>query len=211
MAGKPTTKRATATTELVLGQAAQQITKAVSELSSATATINKLVAQSEELTLLVANKEASISELSTQYSEKERQLNVELDLSFKANTENVVNEYLKSTGKVSISNIELTTLRKDLEESRANVAKETEKAVSDATSAVKSNFENAIKLLQSENKAVAAQNEAKLGSLESQNKFLEDQVTKLYKQLDSEREAGTERAKAGSVGSINVGDSSRNK
>jgi hypothetical protein len=41
------------------------------------------------------------------------------------------------------------------------------------------------------------------------NKFLEEQVTKLYQQLDAERAAGIERAKAGSIGNITVGDTNR--
>ena len=100
---KPTTKKASVSTELVLGQAAQQITKAVAELNAVTGTIGKLSAQAEELTLLVANKEDAIEALTVAYAEKERQLNVDLDLSFKSNTERVVNEFLRSTGKVSIS------------------------------------------------------------------------------------------------------------
>ena len=42
MAVKPTTKKASASTEIVLGQAAQQISKAVNELNAATETVNKL-------------------------------------------------------------------------------------------------------------------------------------------------------------------------
>lgn len=132
-----TTKKASASTEIVLGQAAQQIAKAVTELNAATSTVGQLVSQAEELTLQVANKESQIADLEVQYAEKARQAEVEFDL-------------------------------------------------------------------HSENKAVAAENSAKIGTLATQNKFLEEQVTKLYLQLDAERAAGIERAKAGSVGSINV-------
>jgi hypothetical protein len=206
---KPTTKKATASTELVLGQAAQQITKAVTELNLATSTIGKLSAQAEELTLQVANKEDAIAALEVAFAEKERQLNVDLDLSFKSNTDRVVSEFLRSTGKVSISSEELQSLRQDLAETKANADAETKRQVAQATASVKSDYENMIKLLHSENKAVAAENAAKIGTLATQNKFLEEQVVKLYGQLDSERTAGIERAKAGSVGQINIGDGGR--
>lgn len=206
---KPTTKKASVTTELVLGQAAQQITKAVTELNGVTGTIGKLAAQAEELTLQVANKEEAIAALEVAYAEKERQLNVDLDLSFKANTERVVSEFLRSTGKVSISGEELQNLRQELAETKANADAETKKQVAQATASIKSDYENAIKLLHSENKAVAAENAAKIGTLGTQNSFLQEQVTKLYAQLDAERQAGIERAKAGSVGSINIGDGNR--
>jgi len=208
---KPAVKKATASTELVLGQAAQQISKAVNELVSATNTITKLSEQAEALTLLVANKEDAITALDIQFSEKERQLNVDLDLSFKSNTDKVVTTYLASVNRTSIPTSELENLRNELTEIKSNVTSSVKQQVSEVVTGIKSEYENSIKLIQSENRAVAAQNEAKLGSLESQNKFLEEQVTKLYKQLDSEREAGVQRAQASAVGSINLGDSTRNK
>jgi len=205
MAGKTTTaKKASVSTEIVLGQAAQQITKAVAELNNATASVNQLTAKAEELTLLVANKEEAIKALEVEFAEKERQLKVDLDLSFKANTDRVVNEYLTSVNKVAVSASELNTLKSELEEAKSNTEAQIKREVSAVASNLKSQYENEIKLIHSENKAIAAENAAKIGTLATQNKFLEEQVTKLYLQLDAERAAGIERAKAGSVGSINV-------
>ena len=48
-----------------------------------------------------------------------------------------------------------------------------------------------------------------MDSLVKQNELLEDTVGKLYGQLDAERSAGTERAKAGSIGNITVGETGR--
>ena len=197
-------KKASASTEIVLGQAAQQITKAVSELASATNTINKMVGQAEELTLQVANKEEAIISLDVAFAEKERQLKVDLDLSFRANTDRVVNEYLTSVGKTVIPASELSSLRKELDEVKSNTDGLIKKEVATVVSSLKSQYENEIKLIHSENKAIAAENAAKIGTLANQNEFLSEQVTKLYLQLDAERAAGIERAKAGSVGSINV-------
>lgn len=199
-----TTKKASVNTEIVLGQAAQQITKAVSELNAATATVGQLVTQAEDLTLQVANKESQIADLDVQYAEKARQAEVEFDLNVKANAERVVTDWLRTNGKVSISSEELSSLQRELADTKANTEAEVKKQVAQATASLKSHYENEIRLLHSENKAVAAENSAKIGTLATQNKFLEEQVTKLYLQLDAERAAGIERAKAGSVGSINV-------
>lgn len=202
-------KKASVATEQILGQAAQQITKAVSELTSATATIGKLTEQSEQLTLLVANKEDAIKALAVEFAEKERQLKVDLDLSFRANTEKVVTDHLTSNGKVAISANELRDLRTELETAKSGAEALVKKEVAIVASTLKSSYENEIKLIHSENKAIAAENAAKLGSLTTQNEFLEEQVTKLYGQLDAERSAGTERAKAGSIGNITVGETGR--
>jgi hypothetical protein len=201
---RPTAKKANANTEIVLGQAAQQITKAVNELNNATSTVNQLASRAEELTLQVANKEEAIQSLTIEYGERERQLNVNMELSFKANTNKVVNEHLASINSVSIPSSELNQLRSDLSEARSNTEAQVKREVTEIATKLKTQYENEIKLIHSENKAIAAENAAKMGSLSSQNTFLEGQVVKLYAQLDAERNAGIERAKAGSVGSINV-------
>ena len=201
---KTTAKKASQSTEIVLGQAAQQIAKGVSELKSASETIAQLVQASEDLSLQVANKEEAIAALDVQFAEKARQKEVELELNFKANSERVVNEFLTANGKTSISKTDLAAIQKELADTKANADAETKKAVAAATATLKSQYESEIKLMQSENKAVAAENASKIGTLTEKNQFLEAQVTKLYQQLDAERAASIERAKAGSVGSINV-------
>lgn len=202
-------RKASANTEVVLGQAAAQIAKAVNELKAATATVSTLSDQSEQLTMLVANKEEAISALEVEYAEKRRQADVELDLSFRANQERVVTQWLTSNGYTSIATSELTTLRSDLDTARTNTEATVKKEVASIVATLKTQYENEIKLIHSENKAIAAENAAKIGTLATQNKFLEEQVTKLYLQLDAERAAGIERAKAGSVGSINVTPSNK--
>jgi hypothetical protein len=209
MATKSTATKKSASTELVLGQAAQQIAKGVSELKSASETITKLVAQAEDLSLQVANKEEAIAALEVQYAEKARQADVDLELSMKSNTERVVVSYLTENGKVAISKSELSNLQKELADTKANAEAITSKEVALVTSTLKTQYENEIKLMQSENKAVAAENASKIGTLTEKNQFLETQVAKLYQQLDAERAAGIERAKAGSVGSINVSSEKR--
>jgi aspartyl/asparaginyl-tRNA synthetase len=206
MAGKTTTpaRKASVTTEVVLGKAAQQIAKAVSELNAATESVNQLASKTEDLTLQVANKEEAIAALEVEYNERKRQSDVDLQLTMKSSAERLVNEYLTSNGYVSISANELNSLRSELEQTKSTTEAQIKKEVATVASTLKSQYENEIKLIQSENKAISAENAAKIGTLATQNKFLEDQVTKLYLQLDAERAAGIERAKAGSVGSINV-------
>lgn len=205
MASKSTqTKKASASTEVVLGQAAQQILKAVSELNSASTTLGKLTSQSDELTLQVANKEDQIIALDIAYAEKARQAKVDLEVSMRANTESVVTEYLSSVGKVSIAKSELTALTKELSDTKAGADAETKKQVAIVSNTLSTQYANDKRFAESENKAVIAENASKIGVLQEKNKFLEDQTTKLFLQLEAERAAGVERAKAGSVGNINV-------
>lgn len=204
MAVKATTRKSSASTEIVLGKAAQQIAKAVNELNNTTATITTLVDQVEDLQLQISNKEESIEALGIHFKEKERQLEVELDLNFKASTEKVVEEYLKSKNKVSVDSKDLHELRVELENSKKEFNDAVSKEVMSVRTDLTNKFINDSKLLLAENKAIEAQNVAKIENLTSQNEFLEGQVAKLYEQMDDERKASIERAKASSVGSINV-------
>lgn len=206
---KTTTKKTSVTTEVVLGQAAQQITKAVNELNQAVNTVNELSSQVEELSLLVSNKEAQIEELDVIYAEKARQAEVDLNLRLKFNAENVVLNWLRENGKTTISQTDLDKLNSELATVKNSVETEVKKAIAQTTSTIKTQYENEIKLIHSENKAMTAENSAKIGTLTTQNKFLESQVEKLYSQLEAERAAGTERAKAASIGSINLNEPNR--
>jgi hypothetical protein len=109
----------------------------------------------------------------------------------------------------AINSNELKALRDELATVKSNTEKEIKAQVAAATNTIKSQFENDLRFIQSENKAVAAENASKIGVLAEKNKFLEEQVVKLYSQLDAERAAGIERAKAGSIGTITVGDTNR--
>jgi len=209
MAVTKTTKSSSKTTEMVLGQAAQQITKAVAELNSAVNTVNQLKSEAEELTLLVANKEEEIASLETTYAEKSRQSAVEFELNMKANAEKVVTEVLRASGKEAISSTELKALRQELDSVKANADANTKSQVAEVAASLKAQFENDLRFMQSENKAVAAENASRIGVLNEKNSFLESQVAKLYEQLNAERSASIERAKAGAIGNINVGDTNR--
>lgn len=209
MAVTKPSKKTSVSSEIVFGQAAQQINKAVTELGNATNTINTLVSQVEELSLQISNKETQIADLEVQFTEKAREAEVNFNLNLKANQDRVVNEVLRNSGMESISSADLKALRQELETVKSNTDSEVKKQVAIVTNSLTSKFENDVRFLQAENKAVAAENASKIGTLAEKNKFLEDQVTKLYLQLDAERAAGIERAKASAVGQITVGTDSR--
>ena len=198
--------RGNATTEVVLGQSAQHLTKAVAEILSAVGKVEELKTLGEELTLLVSNKEDAIKDLDVEFAEKERKLKVDLDLSFKANTDRVVTEYLRSIDKEAISSKELAGLKDTLAKTIAGTEAQIVKEVKAFQETSKLKFDNDTALLQAEHKVINAENKAKISSLETIVKALEAQITDYKEQLNAERVAGTARAQAGSIGTINLGD-----
>ena len=130
-------------------------------------------------------------------------------MNFKANAERVVNEFLTKEGKVAISNTELAALRKELVDVKANAESNTKKEVAQVANTLKTQYENEIRFMQSEHKAISADHASKIGTLTEQKTFLEKQNEKLYNQLEAERAAGIERARHSAVGYITVGDTTR--
>lgn len=198
------TKKTNTTTEVIVGQSAQHLTKAVAELNQAVSLVGGLESKSAELSLQVANKTAEIEGLDAEYTEKLRQKDVEFGLQFKENSTKVVTEFLSANGDVAISRHDLAALKNELETVKSNSQKEADKAVAIVSSKLKSEHESAMKLAEAEHKSSSIESNSKNSSLAEKNTFLEAQVAKLYEQLDSERNASIERAKAGAVGAINV-------
>lgn len=210
MVGRPR-KATSVTTEMVLGSAAQNLKKAVAELTIAVDSVKTLEVKGEELTLLVSNKEDQINDLDLKFAEKERQMTLDLDLKMKANAESTVNDFLSKVGKTSIAVSELNSLRKELETIKVNYAKEVTAEVGKAEGIAKARFEQDKRLLESEYKGSQATNIAKITALEEKVVFLTSQSAQWEKQLNAERTASVDRAKAGAVGTINVGDGSMRK
>jgi hypothetical protein len=166
-----------------------------------------LEGKSEDLSLQIANKEAKIDELTIAYTEKERQAQLDLSLRMKEQTETVVLEYLNANQKTAIPTTELNGLRSELEKLKADFTKEVNSQVGKAEAISKNHYEQALKLKDAEFSAKEATNTAENKSLQNRVAFLEDQVEMWKGQLEAERDASVQRAKASSVGAINVAPS----
>jgi hypothetical protein len=198
------TKKVSASTETFVGSAAQSLKKSLAEYVNATAAIDKMADRADELSTIVASKEAAIEELDVKYQEKERQLALDLDLRMKERTELVVNRYLNEQSKTAISTSELSALKQELETTKTNFNKDVQSAVAAATSNIKGTYESDKRLLEAEHRAAQAKNEAQIETLEGKVVFLEDQVEMWKSQLNSERQASIERSRNAQQPTINV-------
>jgi hypothetical protein len=197
-------KKTSLTTEATMGQAGNFLKKALGDLTTTVQTLQGLEEKSEELGLQIANKEAQIEELNVKFAEKERQMQLDLDLKMKGNTERVVLDYLQTTQKTAIPNNDLSAMKKQLETLDKNYHSDIAKAVDATKIEAERNYSNQIALKTAEFKASEAQNTAEIKNLQNKVTFLEDQVENWKGQLVAEREASIARAKASQVGAINV-------
>lgn len=189
-------KKQSVSTEIVLGQAANNFKKALGELRTAVSGCEGLEEKLENLQIEIAAKEDKIKELETQYSEKKRQAEVDLKLSIQASEESTVARVLADQGMIGISKEEVTKLSSELQTLKTNfddqLKKETQKAYSQANGDYKSRES----LLEAEYRAKEAGNVARISALEEKVVFLEKQNADLLAQLSAERQAGIERSKA---------------
>ena len=204
-------KSASITTEIVLGAAAKSLSKVVGELEVVVSSVKSLESKGEELTLLVVNKENEISELDVVFTEKERQLTLDLELKMKGNAEKVVTEFLYAQGKIAVAQTDFNALKKELETTKSNYLKDLEAEIGKAKGIAKSHYESEAKLLQSEHKTEQATNTSKIVALEEKVKWLEIQSSKWELALAEERKAGVQRAQASAIGTISLGNDGASK
>jgi hypothetical protein len=196
------------TTELVMGKAAASLQKAVSDAMKVAEDLSKLSGASEDLALTISNQENRIEELATIFTEKERQLQLDLDLKMRANAEDVVAKHLAAKNHRAVPNDEYARMEKDINEAETVLETTIKAEIGKAEGMAKSRFEGERRLMEAEYNAKEASNKAEIENLKKENTFLTGQVESWKRQLDEERKASIERAKAGSIGTLNVGDPS---
>lgn len=199
--------RPTVKTEVIVGAAAELAKRAANSLKESLAKFEELMSTSETQQLKIAEQEEKINELGTSYAEKLRAQEVEFDLKVKADSNKVVKELLGSQNLVAVPTEEYDALKKELSDLEKDFEDETAAAVKKETSIAYGRLENEKKLLEANFAAKEAENRAEIINLKAMNEQLREQAGLWKQSLDDERAAGIERAKAGSIGSINVGDS----
>jgi hypothetical protein len=202
--GKAPVKKSIAS-EVVIGKAAQDLTKAVAEISKALDGVKSLESRTEDLSLQISNKEAEIAQLDLDFKEKQRQMALDLELKMKGDAEATVTEYLRSKGRQAVAVTEYTEMTETIAKSRAEFEKTLASEIAKTAAMERSRYEAEKKLLEANQKAEQAANDAAIKALEQQVKFHETQSNIWKQQLEAERAASVERAKAGSIGNINLG------
>jgi hypothetical protein len=197
-------KKGTKTTESILGKAAVTLNGSLKSFEKFLGEVNAMPKTIEDYTLQITNLEAKIETLNTEYKEKKRQFDVQLELEKKADTHTIVAEYLESQSLTSIEISELTRLKDELTKFKTNFEEQLSKEVGKAVGYAKANLENEKKLMEAMFKAQEAENKSTITSLTAQLAAAKADTDQWKAQLNSERDASIKRAQASSVGAINV-------
>lgn len=192
-------------TEQVIGAAAASFNKAATNLQDAIKSIAGLVENSENLSREIAAKQSDIAQLSSDYTVKSRQAEIDFNLSLQETKDKTVTEYLKSVGKEAVESAAYKALQTDLAKSISERDTEVKRAVSIENSRLTRDFASEKALLESQFQTSTVKQVAQIEALQKENAALQKQVEQLFAQINAERAAGIERAKASAIGSVNVG------
>lgn len=183
-------------TELILQAAAKQIVTATTALQKVMVELAKNVEIIDAQNQQITQNEAKIEELSTKYSEKAREAEVNFSLSLKENQKETLEKILAEQGFTSIKNEELGELKKELETVKNNYNEELKKA----ETALKNEYEGKLhsqkNVMELEKKAELAELNGKLSSATDKLSLLETQLASAREEIVAMRNAETERVKA---------------
>jgi hypothetical protein len=192
-------------TDVVISFAAAALVKATASIQEAFKSIDGLNETAEALTRDIAAKKAEVASLTEQYQTKYRQAEVDFNLKLAEKKDATVAEYLKSVGKEAVESAAYRALQTDLAKSISERDTEVKRAVAIENSRLTRDFASEKALLESQFQTSTVKQVAQIEALQKENTSLTAQVAQLFKQIDAERAAGIERAKASAIGSVNVG------
>lgn len=185
----------TNTTKLI--KVADEITKIVDALKHTTGI-------HEDLTQDIAEKEQALNQLDTKFQEESRRRQVELELDFKEREASKVDQILKAQGKQAVNAGEYTVLVDSFTALKTEFSKRLEEEAGKIRGMESAKTASAIKQAQLELQVKEAANTAAITSLTEKNTLLAEQVKDYKGQLDAEREARVQEARARGTAMVTV-------
>lgn len=176
--------------------ASTNLTKVVTAVDQAVAQLKAVATEAENLQATIEEKQAAIKTLDVDFAEKLRAANVDLNLQVKENYKSVVQQYLLDNKLTMLPTDDLNSLKTAVETNTIAGKQEKEAALAELDKTLLSQFTAKIGVIKAEQAAALAEANAKVASLTDKVLFLGNQVRQLLEQLESERQAGVERAKA---------------
>lgn len=188
------------TTEVLIGSAASKLETAVKSLLSSMDSITDMERKSEQLTLLIVNKEQQIEELDSIYKQKEDTKKYELDLFSKQYPEQLLESYLNNTNQVVLSKRAYNELVSTSKEFDTKLKQE----IGSLEGVLTERFNNELKTNALMNEKTNAELAAKLQQKDSEISLYQHTISRLEQEIKDARELTRSVAESGKIGSINL-------
>lgn len=179
-------------------RSSKAMVKAAGDMAKVATELNTLSQTSVTLAEEIEYRQAELAGLDSQFASKEREKAAELRLKVIENEDGVLADLMKKRGLASISNVELTQLKRDLENALDNNEEAVNTAREAGYRAAASEFTAEINQLKSDHRVEMAELNASSAAKDSRIEFLESQVAQLQGELKAERETRLKIAEADS-------------
>lgn len=208
-----TAKKVNATTEAILGAAAAKFTQSAANLksliNSAGEVLETLGDKESELSISIVAKTDALALLDVEYAEKRRTQGVTLKLEEQADIAAVAKKYADANGKTIIDTDVLNAQQGEFEDLKVNFKDKVRAEAQAAIVAATSSHRQELALQEANFKATQATTQASITSLQGQLDATVKENARLYVQIDEERKASIERAKAQGSSVVNVSGQGR--
>lgn len=198
-------------TEAIIGAAHVKMQTAVKSLTEASKVFENFDQEIEAKTLKLTNLEAEIESQEEALKRKLEAVDYEVATRYKTNEAQFVNEYARMNDMTLLKTEDHKNLLKENETLKSEQESKIKSEVAKITASLTSDFENKTRIMEAEYRAKEATNTAEINSLKKETEFLRAQNLSWKEQLESERDASIERAKAGQIGTLNVGSGSNGR
>lgn len=182
--------------QIVLDRAQKALAAQSANLVKVATDLQGLVATSEGVVQKIEDLTAQAAELEAANATKRREADAELKLRTKEDRTGVLTELLKEGKLANITQAEVDSLRAELAAKLAADDKDQKVAVAVALAAAKRDSDAVMAGVVADNKVAAAQKDAQITMQADKITFLGTQVAQLQGQIDADRAARLEIAKA---------------
>jgi len=200
-----TAKKGTKATEVVVGTAAVKLNQAVKSLQEAVAQAGNLEETITGHVLKAEELEGRISDLQNTYENNKKQMAFDMDLEYKSNQKAFAEKYLSTTGLTAVPTEAWEGVNAELNHIKTEFNNRVNSEVGKVRGQLQASFDQDKRILELNFQAKEADNNAKISQKDQQIAFLEKQAASWEAALNAERQAGIERARASSIGTLNVG------
>jgi len=183
---------------------ADKLDRAVQGLNKVAEDLKTSANSHRELTEAIELKQADLIQMEVEFSEKERQMVLDLQMRAKEESEQLVSEVLKGQGSVSISNEELLKLKRELETLKNDFDKNVKSELHKTVSVISERHESQMNAKQLEFNAETATIKAQLETANDKVESVVNQVNEYKDIINEERKARVEEAKARGGEKVNI-------
>lgn len=196
-------------TETVIGSAAASLTKVLSEINKAMDSVPALDNLLQEKSLKIVDVDSKIKDLELEFQQRSAENKFNINLAYKNDQKSFIQSYVQENQLALISADEYNNIKLELSSLKAEFDNNLRKELARQEAILNNSHKKELEIFELKNRTESASNTAELSQKDKEIHFLNEQISSLRKEVDAQRELTAKIAQAGSIGTLNLGQSSK--